>query len=250
MKYCTLLFLTFFLALPFIGEAQDALAFDLSYEVNTVYPPLSITKSTLTEARNLQEINEYYKPSWIKEFLSVEITANNNGMVKKAISTDDEFTKEQKEIMVHADAGTPISIVVRYIPDNNLKNNEEKEYHFSFLVDPEQGAEFPGGTDAMKQYIRDQAIKKIPLTKYRQHHLSAIRFAITEEGHVVNAEVAESSGNEETDQILLQTICNMPDWNPAKYASGQKAQQEFVLLVGDRNSCVLNFFNIREKKVE
>ncbi|MFT4667667.1 MAG: hypothetical protein ACI9XB_004640 [Gammaproteobacteria bacterium] len=54
-----------------------------------------------------------------------------------------------------------------------------------------------------------------------------------------------SSIDENVNELLLETIQNMPCWKPAEYANGLKVKQEFVLTVGNMESCVVNLLNIR-----
>jgi len=63
---------------------------------------------------------------------------------------------------------------------------------------------------------------------------------------VINAHIVESSKDEKIDEIFLQTIQNMPLWKPAEFANGTTVSQDFVLTVGNMESCVVNLLNIRQ----
>jgi TonB family protein len=147
--------------------------------------------------------------------------------------------------MNKADVGTDISVKVQYIPDNTLKHNDVKEMTFSFVVDPESEATFYGGEQQLKKYLKEHGLEKISPANIKRYHLAAVKFTINEEGQVINAHVFESSKDEKVDKLLLDTISKMPRWKPAEYANGTKVKQEFVLLVGDMESCVINLVNIR-----
>ncbi len=242
----SLLFLVF--TFPFIGNAQDNLPYDLKYEINRVYPSLSITKDKLTKAQTLKELNQYYKSSWVKYYNSVEITTINKGILHTAVSKNDQLTEEQKERMATADIRTDIAIKVKYLPENTLVHNEPKEMNFSFTVDPEKEAMYAGGPEQLDQYLQDKGVDKI--YNVEQYNLAAVKFVVNEEGKVIDAQVVESSKDEKTDQLLLETTCNMPDWSPAAYANGTKVKQEFVLTVGDHTSCIVNLLNIRRLEAE
>lgn len=224
--------------------AQDSTFFELRYEVHRNKTPGAISKEKLIQAITLSDLKRIYPTDWIKEYRTIEVSAYHKGKLKKAIAQNDTITQQQMNVMRNADAGTSVAVTIRYLPDNNLKENEEKEFDFSFLVDPAKEATFPGGNEHLAEYITAQAKDNIPTSSFRQHHLTAVKFTIDEEGQVTDAHIYESSKDETTDGILLETVCNMPLWVPAQYANGTKTKQEFVLLAGDMNSCVINYFSV------
>ena len=242
------LIILFFIALAFprIASSQENLDFELSCDVNKIYPHISITKEKLAEAKTLIDLNARYESSWVKTYLSVEILTRYKGKVKKIMGKNDVLNQEQKDIMNMADVDTEISIKVRYMPDNTLKHNEVQEINFAFSVEPEKEAKYAGGEQQLKQYLKDNLIGKISVSSFRKHHLTAVKFTINEEGQIINSHVFESSSDKKMDQLLLETVCNMPNWTPAQYANGTKVKQEFVLTVGDMNSCVINLLNIHK----
>ncbi|MEO1260366.1 MAG: energy transducer TonB [Bacteroidota bacterium] len=217
----------------------------LSYDIHRVYPPISMTKKQLKEAGTVSDLNEFYKTAWVKEYISVEVSTICQGKMRKAVSKDDTLSQEQKNIVQMADEGTEISVTVHYLPDNTLSHNDPKEVNFNVLIDPENDASFTGGQPQMEKYLKENLINKIPANVFRQHQLAAVKFTVDEKGRIADAHIFWSSENEKTDQLLLATVCNMPDWQPAVFANGQKAKQEFALTVGDMESCVVNLLNIR-----
>ncbi len=232
------------LALPYQGIAQDSLSFDLQFEVHRVYPPISITKEKLKTVQTVADLNPRYTASWVKEYQSVEIQTIHKGQVKKANSNNDVLTQEQKNNLQTADETAEIAVVVKYLPNNNLKHNDTKEISFTVATDPQTEAKYTGGQHQLTQYLKEKAINKIAPTTFKKHNITAIKFTIDEEGFVINTEVFESSKDEQVDKLLVETICNMPNWTPAKYASGTKVKQDFVLTAGDHNSCTINQLNI------
>ena len=243
-KLIVLLFIT--LAFPHPGSSQDSLTNELRYEVNRIYPYISITKEKLNEAHTIIDLNTYYESSWIREYISVELLTSHKGRIKKAVSKNDTLSQEQKDNMNMADLGTDIAVKVQYIPENTLTHNDIKEISFTFTVNPESDATFSGGQQKLEQYVKDNSIDKISDTSFKKFTLAAIKFTINEEGHIIDAHVFESCKDGKTDELLLETISNMPGWKPAEYSNGSKVKQEFVLLVGDFENCVINLLNIRQ----
>ena len=111
------------LPLAFVVFAQSAATHPFSCEINKVYPPISIDKSDLMEATTLADLNRLYKSNWVKTFISVEVSANQQGVLKKVTSKSDVLNQAQKDLLLGADNGTTIKVVMQYIPENNLKNN-------------------------------------------------------------------------------------------------------------------------------
>jgi len=244
-KYSSILL---FLVIPLLSSAQSNSDFELGYEVYKIFPSLSVTQAELQSATTIADVNRYYKPSWVSEYKLVKVTANVNGVQKESLSKSLELSSEQKELMLSAETHSDISVHIEYIPENNLSIKELKEIDFSFTVDPDLDAAYPGGEDALKRYIKKNTIDKIPASSFEQYAASVIEFSINENGEVVNAEIFDTSMFSKSedllrDNILLEAICAMPKWTPAQYKDGKKIKQDFILTVGDLTSCILNTFN-------
>lgn len=233
------------LAFPHLVSSQEGLANELSYGVHRIYPPISISKEELKEAVTLMDLDKKYKSSWIREYISVEILASCNGRIQKALSKSDVLSREQKDIIHTADVGMDISVKVLYLPENTLKQNAPKEISFSVAIEPENEATYPGGQQALQQYLKEKTINNIPAGHFEEYQLAAVTFTVNEEGQITDPKVSWSSNDEKIDELLLETICNMPNWKPAAYANGVKVKQEFALMVGSMESCAVNLLNIR-----
>ena len=219
---------------------------ELKFEVNTIYPPLSIKKETLKSAKSLVDLNQHYKSSWVKEYVSVEVLTSYKGKIKKAVSQNDILSQAQKSIMKKADVGSDISVKVKYLPKNTLTNNDVKEINFSFKINPDIEATYKGGEQQLKKYLKETAINKINDDSFDTKNLAAVKFAINEKGQVIDAHIFETSKNEQVDKLLLEAISKMPNWKPAEYANNLKVKQEFVLTVGNHESCVMNLLGINK----
>ena len=103
-----------------LSYAQDSLINELNYKVDRVQAPSAISKIQLDKAQTLEDLNRFYRPAWVKEYLSVEISTIHNGVSKKALSTNDTLTIAQKNNISKADFGSKIDVKVRYIPKNKL----------------------------------------------------------------------------------------------------------------------------------
>lgn len=230
-----------------IGTAQEEASKEIAYEVNQVYQPLSISKEQLDKAETLMDLNAQYKPSWIKKYYSVKLWAKQGGKLKKVVGKNAFLTLKQKNLLQQADVGTDIMVEVDYLPNNTLKHNEPKTINFSFLVNPETSAMYAGGDDGLKAYLKTHAMDKIQVLDFDKTRLAVVKFAIDENGEVQHAAIVETSKNKTVDALLIAAIAQMPKWQPAQYANGMAVKQEFVLTVGNLESCVMNLLNVRRK---
>lgn len=234
---------------PHFTAAQEAAASDFAYKVYRVYPTISRDKEEIRAAESITDLNQHYKSSWVKEYVSVEVLTRYKGQIRKAIGDGERLNSEQKEHMNAADIGSEVSIRVRYIPDNTLSHNDVQELDFTISINPESEAKYVGGEAALQGYLKETAIDKIPDDIFVGYKLAAVRFFVDEEGRIVDPYIFWTSEDEKVDALLLETICNMPNWVPAAYANGLKVKQEFAWTVGNMESCVVNMLNIKAGQV-
>lgn len=244
MRYIGIIFLILTLIQP--STSQQTHADEFSYGVYKVYPPFSITRVELNEAQTLVDLNKHYKSSWIKEFESVEISATVGRVSRIVKSKNDILTPEQKEILTGVDPGSDISIVVRYIPDNNLKHNDIKIYDCTIPVEPDHDAEFPGGIIELNKFLETNIINHLPKGSFTGYDLSTVKFTINEKGQIIDAHIFWPWEHSEVEELMLAAVCNMPVWKPAEYHDGTKLKQQFALTVGNMKSCVVNMLNIKK----
>jgi hypothetical protein len=241
------------LVIPQHTFAQDLVSEELRFEVRKVDPPLTISQHQIQEAHRLADLNNeaneldlYFKPSWIRSYASVEIVAVHQGKQRKAVGKNDILTQEQKEIIQHADAGTPIAVRIQYLPDNTLSHNEVKSLDFEVNVKPLQDARFPGGQQKLKDYLASNAVDKT-LRKFQPTDFAAVQFTINESGEVVDAQVFESdiSSILAGEAILLEAVRQMPSWEAAEFCKGTTISQNYVFVVGNLESCLNNLITFR-----
>ncbi len=247
MKTQLIALMAFLLGIVQFPFAQSNTAATLTFEVNRVYPTVSLDKEKLAKAKTLLDLNERYPSSWVKTYLSVEVFTKQHGQTRKAGGKNESLNPEQKALMNMADTGTEISVVVRYIPENNLTHNDPKEMSFTVSVNPEQDATYAEGVQAMEKLLKENAINKIPEGTFEGYAMAAVKFTVDEAGRILEPHIFWPSDNEKVDQLLLDAICNMPNWTPASYADGTKVSQEFVLTVGNMESCVVPLLNIERE---
>ncbi len=233
--------------LTIFGFAQSNLSSQLDYEVNTVYPSHSISKENLKQATSLVDLNEHYKPSWVREYISVAFFAMHDGDQKQVVGKNEFISQEQKDFILSADAGKEISVLIKYIPENNLKNNPPKELDFKLFLEPDNEAKYVKGLPQMKQYLKENAIDKISIPDFLKspYNMVAVKFTVDEKGEIMDTHLFNSSSDDKVDELLVNVVSNMPAWKPATYSNGTKVKQEFVLTVGSHDNCNISLLNIR-----
>lgn len=249
MKNTLIISLLFFL--PVSGFSQDKSANELHFEINKVLNYVNVEVEQLKNAKSLIDLNKNYKEEWIRTYISVEIHTFHKGNTRKAISKDNILSKEQKENMEMADAGSEISVYVHYMPENQLSHNEVQLIDFKFITNPYFDASFPGNKEKMLQYLKENVINKIPNGTYQGYDISAVNFTVNEEGAISEVSMFDTNGygisqHQEIDNMLLESIRNMPCWKPAEYENGTKTSQDFVLTIGNHENCIIPLLSIRE----
>ncbi|MBS1537698.1 MAG: energy transducer TonB [Bacteroidetes bacterium] len=216
-----------------IGGASSRIVRDLSYEIRGTYSH-PVKKEQLNSIKTMSDIIPEYPSAWITNYVSVEISATCDGKSMKAVSTNSNLNMEQRKLVTNADIGSDIIIDIIYKSRNAVTENlENNKLHYSISVVPEIEAVYNGGNQQMTQYLKENAINKIPKSKAEQFQITQIRFTVNEEGKITNAKVAKTSDDTTIDKLLLNVINNMPNWKPAENSKGVKVKQDFVFSVGN-----------------
>jgi hypothetical protein len=233
-------------ALLSIGCAFNSFAQnELSFEINKVLPFISIQEKQVNQINTLTDLDKRYPSSWVKEYISVEISAFKNGIPTKASGNSAVLNQAQKELIKLADRTSDIAVNVVYLPENSLKNNPEKQYDFKVTIMPDNNATYPAGAEQLNQYLQKNSLASIKAGSFTGYDLTAIKFTITEQGHIADVRVAMPSKDTQIDEMLVTTLSKMPDWTPAAFSNGLKVKQDFVLTIGNMNNCMVNLLNIR-----
>jgi TonB family protein len=209
---------------------------DLSYEVHGKYVR-PIKKEAIIKANYMSDIIPYYPSEWIEGYVSAEISATYDGKTVMAASANDTLSAAQKNILKTAGLGTEIVINIKYKRKNWVNDKIDiGNMNYSATLIPEIEAEYPGGNKEMTQYLKENAINKMPDTTSGQIQQAIVRFTVNEEGEIADAQIFKSSGDPLTDNLLLTVINTMPKWRPAQDSEGIKVKQEFEFSVG-RGGC-------------
>ena len=218
---------------------------DLKFEINKILPFISIQENKLAEINTLTDLDKRYPTSWVKEYISVEISAYKNGTQTKASGISNVLNQEQKELIRLADRSSDIAVSVMYLPENSLKNNTVKQHDFKVTIMPDKNAIYSEGAEQLIQYLQKNSIVNIEAGSFTGYDLTAIKFAITKQGHITDIQVAMPSKDKKIDEMLVAAISKMPTWKPAEFSNGLKVKQDFILTIGNMENCMVNLLNIR-----
>ena len=236
-------FLVAFFFLVSVGT-QSGVAQDVDYHIYRLYAPLALTPDIIQTAQTIEELNPHFKTMWVKKYKEVSIASYQDGKLVQSSGPDQILTSMQRSQLLSVDFGSEIKVKVTYLPDNTLKHNDDKVYDFSFVIEPSQSSAFVGGDKAMLGYIKHSLIDRLTPNVFDGEKLAAVKFTIDEEGHIISPQIVESTGDPNTDEAMLRSLCEMPKWQPAAYSDGSKTSQQYMLTVGNLQSCLMNVHQI------
>ena len=207
------------------------------YEVMGVYKK-SISKETLDKAKNLKDVNPGFPSSWVNQYISVQILASCNGIIKKGIGIDENLNDNQIAVLQSADVGSNIEFLVKHKTSEAVSTTDNtKEIKFAYTLVPDTEAEYLDGYNALKDYLKVEAIDKIPESVKISLEQVIIRFVVSKEGKVVKPEIIKSSHLKNIDSLLIDALTSMQNWKPAHNADGKKFEQTFELQLGNLIGC-------------
>jgi hypothetical protein len=221
---------------------------DLKFEVNKVLPFAPIQENQLAAINTIADLDKRYPAGWVKEYISVDISAFKSGIKTIASGTSNVLNQAQKDLIQSADRNSDIAVSVKYLPENSLINNNVKQYDFKVTVMPDNNAAYGEGAAQLTQYLYKNSIANIEAGSFTGYDLAAVKFTVTEQGHIADVQVALPSGDTKIDGMLVSAVSKMTGWKPAAFSNGLKVRQSFVLTVGNMANCMVNLLNIRPKE--
>ncbi|MGB0881960.1 MAG: energy transducer TonB [Vicingaceae bacterium] len=193
----------------------------------------AITQEKLNNAKTIADIIENFPSNWISGYNSVTVSSSVNGKIVEEHGKDENLTVAQKELFNNASS---ILIIVQYQKENNSGEIQNRQMNVPFVVTPEKEAQFIGGYDRMIEYLKENSLAKIDAKGFAHLPQPTISFIVSKEGNVEKVTLKETSRDKEIDQLLIEVVKNMPQWNPAVNKNGEPIEQEFSLNIG-QNGC-------------
>ena len=149
------------------------------------------------------------------------------------MSVNETLSPEQKDLLATADLGTDVILEVAYRYKNSaIDQIDVRNMLVTQTVVPEMEAQYIGGKEQLKEYLKKNAIDKISEADTKAMKPVLVRFTIDENGEVINTEMHMSSEIDKVDKLMLKTIQKMPKWKPAQTSNGTLVKQDFEFSVG------------------
>lgn len=213
---------------------------EIGFDLRDIYAR-GISQALLSEAETLVDINPGFPASFIKteDYHSVEIKTTCGAVEKTERGSANRLSEKQKEILSCADLGSTMTMIVNYNSKNVVTQEIElRTLNYALRVLPHRQANYTGGYDDLRAYMRAQVLDNIS-TDFALQELGtgSVQFIVNGDGQVAEPEITASTGNMQLDLLILQAIEEMPQWEPALDSQGQGVEQEFEMLVGDMFGC-------------
>ncbi|HLP19227.1 MAG TPA: energy transducer TonB [Chitinophagales bacterium] len=192
-----------------------------------------------------RRINEYPQPpkyvypekryAEVLDYVSVEISAMQNGKPVVAKSNSDKLTTEQKNLLSGAAMGSDVTVKIKYAykdqkEDGFGRRDKTVEGKSTLTLVPDKEAEFPGGFKQLSDYFIANVINKINDKKaVEKFQFAAVKFTINETGQVTDAKITRYSSDAQVNALIIDALSKMPAWKPAENGKGEKVKQEFSI---------------------
>ena len=155
----------------------------------------------------------------------VRFIIDKNGKIKKV-----ELFKSSGNQLLDKEAIRVVKKMPRWNPGNNkgeavnvmftmpvnfkLNKKESKENDEMVFSNPESQPEFPGGWNAVKEYLQLNIRYPKECVENRIEGKAFVRFIVDKNGKIKKVELARSSGNSLLDKEAIRVVKKMPRWNP------------------------------------
>ena len=155
----------------------------------------------------------------------VRFIIDKNGKIKKV-----ELFKSSGNKLLDKEAIRVVKKMPRWNPGKNkgeavnvmftlpvnfkLNKKESKGKDEMVFSNPESQPEFPGGWNAVKEYLQLNIRYPKECVENRIEGKAFVRFIVEKNGKIKKVELAKSSGNSLLDKEAIRVVKKMPRWNP------------------------------------
>lgn len=145
------------------------------------------------------------------------------------MSTDHLLTTAHKENLLAADLGSLFYIRIKfrhkYTATASLDDIQIGVY--TGIIMPTKQAKFPGGNEAITDYMRKAVFDKLPKAMKEYDKLPrAVNFKVSETVLIESINFKASSESAEVERLIYKALSEMPKWIPAENSKGEKVSQQ------------------------
>ncbi len=191
----------------------------------------TLKKEKLMDAKFISDIISHVHPAqWDKniELLSTEFFTSTNGKTISANGKNDTLTPEQKSILQTAVIGNELGIKIKL----KYPQGDKQELSWLMTIVAEKEAKYPGGQEKLIKYFQKTVLDKLekPID-IKQVWPAVAKFTINEKGELTDIEIIEAAPNPKVNELFLEALKKMPNWEPAENSKGEKIKQTFSIPV-------------------
>lgn len=191
-----------------------------------------VTLDTLEGATSLSDLYERFRSSWVEKYRSVTMTSSCNNKKEVTVLKNDHLSTKLLAMLRSATSPCNVHVLVDYIPRNSLKDNPPREMDFTLTIIPIFEAKYPEGKERMESYLREHILEQIKEFSDVPVDFAKVSFKVDVDGRIIDVQLEESTDQADLDQLMVNAICKMPEWIPAKNAAGVTIQQDFEFTMG------------------
>lgn len=220
----------------FVGKKNNKIFTDFIYDVGPRFG--SITRSELANANFFSEYigEEHAKRIVSYKSLSVIILEGQEKTDIRETGVGGLLNDAQMKLLQSMPYSTNVLFWVDYFEKNEETGVVEDSYWTPHLtIVPEKQAEYAGGKDALKAYLKEKskAVRDRENVDPEKLQPAKLFFTVNKEGGVENVFLDRTSNYPEVDKTMIELISNLPsNWIPAENAKGEKVAQELVVSFG------------------
>lgn len=194
---------------------------------------MNVSLEELHQANTLGDIHYIYPSDWVDRYIRTVITLSDDKKSLSVMGDTEKLNPEQKVLLKRADGGDKLHIYAEYVPRNTLKDNPIQEIEYTFLVKPAVEASYIGGKELLDSYVYDHIVYELDIDQREQLNNIKILFIVSDNGHITDVHLLESSGDKKIDDILYDGLCSMPRWKPAERSDGTPVKQQIKFFMSN-----------------
>lgn len=216
-----------------ISPSEVSPSIDFIYAVDHRFVT-TITRENLRKAQSIIDLIPTEATTGLSDYREVKVDLIPNYNMT-ALQGENEFlTSAQLELLGTADYSSNFYFE-SHCKNMGAESGALEDYHLVYYVTvvPEQTATYPGGMEALAQYLRENSEKELSWVQWNSLRPGQITFTVTKEGKISNVEMTSTCGTLVLDNHLTNLIWNTPqDWTPARNHKGEPVDQELVFFYG------------------
>ncbi len=219
---------------PAIFKNENRMNSDFIFDIGTRFSPIK-----KREIENARTIDAFFNTEQVQKMATIQAVSVIffiDDMQSEISETGNNktLTVAQLKLLQAADYSTNFLIRVDYQEMNKYSGEFINNYATPHLtIVPEKQAEYSLGTDALKNYLKENSKEARANVEFKKLQAAKLFFTVTKEGTIENVKLGRSSNYPLVDQKMIELISKAPGtWQAAENYKGEKVDQELVVSFG------------------